>query len=200
MVQLPITLILRAIGIASDSQILELFGEDERIVATLAKDPIKTEEEALIEIYKRLRPGEMPSVEAAKSLLAAMFFDPRRYDLTKVFKYRRNSLGAKLIYHSYAPKLESYAKSLTVLPKLDGVNPKVELVNLKNELIMGNKSPISKTLHNEINKVTSKKGKVLLILNNKGYSQFVICRSCGEVINCDDCGTAMQYQMEKNIQ
>ena len=88
--KLPVTLILRAIGIASDSQILELFGEDERIVATLAKDPIKTEEEALIEIYKKLRPGEMPSIEAARSLFTALFFDPRRYDLTKVGRYKYN--------------------------------------------------------------------------------------------------------------
>ena len=88
--KLPITLFLRAIGIATDSQILELFGEDERIVATLAKDPIKTEDEALIEIYKRLRPGEMPSVEAAKALMAGLFFDARRYDLTKVGRYKYN--------------------------------------------------------------------------------------------------------------
>ncbi len=88
--KLPVTLFLRAIGIATDSQILELFGEDERIVATLEKDPIKTEDEALIEIYKRLRPGEMPSVEAAKALMAAMFFDPRRYDMTKVGRFKYN--------------------------------------------------------------------------------------------------------------
>ena len=88
--KLPVTLFLRAIGLGSDSQILELFGEDERIVATLAKDPIKTEDEALIEIYKRLRPGEMPSVDAAKSLIAGMFFDPRRYDLTKVGRFKYN--------------------------------------------------------------------------------------------------------------
>ena len=89
--KLPVTLFLRAIGIATDSQILELFGEDERIVATLAKDPIKTEEEALIEIYRRLRPGEMPSVDAARSLLSALFFDPRRYDLTKVGRFKYNT-------------------------------------------------------------------------------------------------------------
>ena len=89
--KLPITLFLRAIGIATDSQILELFGEDERIVATLEKDPIKTEDEALIEIYKRLRPGEMPSVEAAKNLLTGLFFDPRRYDLTKVGRFKYNT-------------------------------------------------------------------------------------------------------------
>ena len=78
-------------GIATDSQIIEFFGEDERILATIEKDPIKTEEEALIEIYKRLRPGEMPSVEAARNLLTALFFDPRRYDLTKVGRFKYNS-------------------------------------------------------------------------------------------------------------
>ena len=89
--KLPVTLFLRAMGIATDSQIIELFGEDERILATIEKDPIKTEEEALIEIYKRLRPGEMPSVEAARNLLTALFFDPRRYDLTKVGRFKYNS-------------------------------------------------------------------------------------------------------------
>ncbi len=88
--KLPITLLLRAIGVATDSQILELFGEDERIVETLEKDPIKTEDEALIEIYRRLRPGEMPSVEAARNLMNMLFFDPRRYDLTKVGRYKYN--------------------------------------------------------------------------------------------------------------
>jgi DNA-directed RNA polymerase subunit beta len=89
--KLPVTLMLRAIGIATDSQILELFGEDDRIVATLAKDPIKTEEEALIEIYKKLRPGEMPSIEAARNLFTSLFFDARRYDLTKVGRYKYNT-------------------------------------------------------------------------------------------------------------
>ena len=89
--KLPVTLFLRAMGIATDSQIIELFGEDERILATIEKDPIKTEEEALIEIYKRLRPGEMPSVEAARNLLTALFFDPRRYDLTKVGRFKYNT-------------------------------------------------------------------------------------------------------------
>ncbi len=89
--KLPVTLFLRAMGIATDNQIIEFFGEDERILATIEKDPIKTEEEALIEIYKRLRPGEMPSVEAARNLLTALFFDPRRYDLTKVGRFKYNS-------------------------------------------------------------------------------------------------------------
>lgn len=122
-----------------------------------------------------------------------------RYDLNEVFKYRKNSLKARLIYHSYAPTLKCYSDALTVLPKIADHNYNIEVVNLKNELVMGNKSPISKTLHEEINKTITKKGKVLLILNNKGYSQFVLCRSCGEVIKCSNCDTPMQYQLEKDM-
>lgn len=122
-----------------------------------------------------------------------------RYDLNKVFKYRSKSLNSRLIFHSYAPTLECYASTLTVLPKIDAFTPRVEVVNLKNELMMGNKSPISCKLHNEIENTITKKGKVLLILNNKGYSQFVLCRSCGDVIRCHDCDTPMQYQKEKEL-
>ena len=122
-----------------------------------------------------------------------------RYDLNQVFKYRRKSLNARLIFHSYAPTLECYATTLTVLPKIAVSMPHVEVVNLKNELLMGNKSPISCKMHNEIEKTINQKGKVLLILNNKGYSQFVLCRSCGTVIKCHECDTPMQYQKEKEM-
>ena len=88
--KVPVTLMLRAIGLSSDSDILNVFGEDERINATLAKDTIKSQDEALIEIYRRLRPGEMPSIEAATNLFSGLFYDPRRYDLTKVGRYKYN--------------------------------------------------------------------------------------------------------------
>jgi len=88
--KVPVTLMLRAIGLSSDSEILSVFGDDERINATLAKDTIKSQDEALIEIYRRLRPGEMPSIEAATNLFNGLFYDPRRYDLTKVGRYKYN--------------------------------------------------------------------------------------------------------------
>ncbi len=88
--KVPVTLMLRAIGLSSDSEILSVFGDDERIKATLAKDTIKSQDEALIEIYRRLRPGEMPSIEAATNLFNGLFYDPRRYDLTKVGRYKYN--------------------------------------------------------------------------------------------------------------
>ena len=88
--KIPITVLLRTLGLSTDSQIKELFGEEPLINASIAKDPIKNEEDAIIEIYKKLRPGELPTVEAARSLFNGMFFDNRRYDLAKVGRYKFN--------------------------------------------------------------------------------------------------------------
>ena len=88
--KLPITCLIRALGPRTDAEIIELFGEDERILATLEKDACKSYEEALLEIYRKLRPGEPPTVDSAKTLLEATFFDPRRYDLSMVGRYKFN--------------------------------------------------------------------------------------------------------------
>ncbi len=88
--KLPVTTLLRAIGLVTDQQILDLFGEEEKIIATIQKDTVKTADDALIEIYKKLRPGELPSVEAAKNLFSGLFFDNRRYDLARVGRYKFN--------------------------------------------------------------------------------------------------------------
>ena len=88
--KIPITSFIRAIGVKTDAEIKELFGEDPLIVATLDKDPAHTSDEALIEIYKKMRPGEPPTVESATSLMDAMFFDVRRYDISAVGRYKYN--------------------------------------------------------------------------------------------------------------
>ena len=88
--KIPVTTLLRAIGIVTDDQIRDLFGDETLLSTTIAKDTIKTQEEALIEIYKKLRPGELPTVEAARSLFNGLFFDNRRYDLAKVGRYKFN--------------------------------------------------------------------------------------------------------------
>ena len=88
--KIPVTCLLRAIGLITDEQMVELFGEEPKLMATIAKDPIKTQEEALIEIYKKLRPGELPTVDAARNLFNGLFFDDRRYDLAKVGRYKYN--------------------------------------------------------------------------------------------------------------
>ena len=88
--KLPITCLIRALGISTDAQIKELFGEDPMILATLEKDTCHTREESLLEIYRKLRPGEPPTVESSESYLDALFFDARRYDVSKVGRYKFN--------------------------------------------------------------------------------------------------------------
>lgn len=88
--KIPVTVLLRALGFSSDAEIMNLLGEDEYIQNTLEKDNTDSTEKALLEIYERLRPGEPPTVENAKSLLFSRFFDPKRYDLASVGRYKMN--------------------------------------------------------------------------------------------------------------
>ena len=88
--KIPVTTLLRAIGFEKDEQILALFGDEPLLKATLDRDPIKKPDEALIEIYRKLRPGELPTVDAARTLFDRLFFDPKRYDLAKVGRHKFN--------------------------------------------------------------------------------------------------------------
>ena len=88
--KLPVTCLIRALGPRTDPEILEMFGEDERVLATLEKDACKTYEDAMLEIYRKLRPGEPPTLDSAETLINATFFDHRRYDLSTVGRYKFN--------------------------------------------------------------------------------------------------------------
>ncbi len=88
--KLPATVLVRALGYGTREQILEVLGNGRHVLETLERDTCQSEEEALVEIYKRLRPGEPPTVESARTLLESLFFDPRRYDLASVGRYRLN--------------------------------------------------------------------------------------------------------------
>ncbi len=97
--KLPITVLIRALGYGTDLEITQLLGEDERIIATIQKDNAKTTDEGLLEIYKRLRPGEPPTVESARSLLNSLFFDSKRYDLARFGRFKFNkklSIAARI--------------------------------------------------------------------------------------------------------
>lgn len=94
--KLPISILIRALEYGSDLEIIDYFGEDERLKASIEKDNTKTKEEALLEIYKRLRPGEPPTVDSAMSLIGSLFFDAKRYDLSRVGRYKFNK---KLALH-----------------------------------------------------------------------------------------------------
>ena len=88
--KVPVTVLARALGVSSNAEIIEFFGEEPKILATLAKDTATNYEEGLLELYKKIRPGEPLAVESAESLIMSMFFDPRRYDLAKVGRYKFN--------------------------------------------------------------------------------------------------------------
>ncbi|MDP4119002.1 MAG: DNA-directed RNA polymerase subunit beta, partial [Bacillota bacterium] len=98
--KMPITVLLRSLGLATDDEIREKFGEDQKIFETLEKDPIKTREDALLEIYRKIRPDDPPTVDTAEALINSLFFDPRRYDFAKVGRYKINkkmSLAERII-------------------------------------------------------------------------------------------------------
>ncbi|MBV4441063.1 DNA-directed RNA polymerase subunit beta [Clostridium tyrobutyricum] len=109
--KLPITILARAMGYGTDAEVTEFFGEDERLKATIEKDNTKTKEEALLEIYKRLRPGEPPTVDSAQSLIDSLFFDAKRYDLSRVGRYKFNK------------KLAIYLRIVNQIAASDVVNP-----------------------------------------------------------------------------
>ncbi|MBR5137247.1 MAG: DNA-directed RNA polymerase subunit beta [Clostridia bacterium] len=130
--KLPLTTFIRSIGYGSDEQILNLFGQEDIILATIQKDEKKNEEEALLEVYKKLRPGELQSVESARTLLTNMLYDPRRYDLAHFGRFKFNK---KL---SLATRISGFEAASTI------VNPET------GEIIVEQGQVIAKELATEI--------------------------------------------------
>ena len=122
--KIPVTTFLRAMGLGTDAQIREFFGDDERIEASLAKDVAKSEEEGLLETYRKLRPGEPPTVESAQSHLNSLFFDDRRYDLSRFGRYKLNKKLA------IAQRIKGFVPMRDVIAPLTG-----ELLAAKGETI-----------------------------------------------------------------
>ena len=112
--KLPVTVLIRALGLSSDAQIREYFGEDERILATLEKDTTTNTEEGLLETYRKLRPGEPPTVDSAQTHLNNLFFDPRRYDLSRFGRYKMNKKLA------LARRIAGFAAARDVVAPLTG--------------------------------------------------------------------------------
>ncbi len=152
--KLPLTVLLRALGFGTDIEITQLLGEDERILATIQKDNAKTVDEGLLEVYKRLRPGEPPTVDSARSLLNSLFFDPKRYDLAKVGRFKFNkklSLATRISGHRVAENV---------------VNPETgEIIAAEGELIDKQKAETIQNLGiNQIN--LNIEGKPVKVIGN----------------------------------
>jgi len=148
--KLPVTVLLRAMGYASDEEILKLFEDSHYIRNTIEADPevTKTEEGALIELFKKQRPGEPPSVDAARALLHQLFFDPKRYDLTRVGRYKLNSrlrldidLETRTLTHD---DIIALVKELVTLPRLLGMpeQPEFEIRDYAAEAVSLPREPI----------------------------------------------------------
>jgi len=148
--KLPVTVLLRAMGYVSDEEILKLFDNSLYIRNTIDADPeaVQTEEGSLIELFKKQRPGEPPSIDAAKALLNQLFFDPKRYDLTRVGRYKLNSrlgldidLDTRVLTHD---DIIALVKELVSLPRLLGMpeNPEEEIKDYAAEAIVLPREPI----------------------------------------------------------
>ena len=112
--KLPVTVLIRALGLGDDAQIREFFGDDDRIEATIAKDPTKSVEEGLLETYRKLRPGEPPTIESAQTHINNLFFDPHRYDLSRFGRYKMNKKLA------LARRINGFVSARDVIAPLTG--------------------------------------------------------------------------------
>lgn len=157
--KVPITTLLRALKISSNAEIIDLLGETEELLLTIEKDTTTNEEEALLEIYKRLRPGEPPTLDSAKTLLNNLFFDPRRYDLAKVGRYKFNK------------KLSLYNRITDRKSAEDIINPDTgEILVEKNEIITRQKAiEIENTGINSV-KIILDDGRIIKVLSNNFVS------------------------------
>ncbi|MFA7636028.1 MAG: DNA-directed RNA polymerase subunit beta, partial [Bacillota bacterium] len=167
--KLPATVLLRAVGLSSDDEIVEVFGENEYIRNTLERDNTKNEEEALIEIYKRLRPGEPPAIESARSLFEFLFFDPKRYDLAGVGRYKLNKkleLADRLIGHRLAQPLHEGLGEVAN-PAMTVVDPETGEVSwpgLADESVDASVKPVFKAGE----KITARRAELVRELEQQG--------------------------------
>ena len=186
--KLPVTSLLRAIGLLTDDQMIDFFGEEDKLIATIAKDPIKTQEDALIEIYKKLRPGELPTVDAARNLFNGLFFDDRRYDLARVGRYKYNK------------KLNLASRIINMVAYEDVINPETgELFVAKDEVIT--KDVATEIQNSGINVVDVKyEDKKIRIIGNgtvdiKAYVSEEVLRN----VKAKQIKELVNYEVLKNI-
>lgn len=170
--KIPITVFIRALGMGSDAEILDYFGDDERIRATIEKDPCKNTEEAMIEVYRKLRPSEPPTVESAQAHIHNLFFDARRYDMSRVGRYK-------------------YNKKLGISARIANQQLVQPIANPRTGEVMAMAGDVvSRTLAEEIENAgvttafVNVEGKTVKVISNgmvdiSGYVNFDACKECG---------------------
>ncbi len=173
--KVPVTAFIRALGLGTDAEILEFFGDDDRMKATIEKDSTKTVEEGLLEVYRKLRPSEPPTVESAQTHLNNLFFDPKRYDMSRVGRYK-------------------YNKKLGISQRLTGQVLAEPVANPRTGEVMANRGDkITRELALEMEnagvstayiKLTEKNDKIVKIISNgmvdiKNYVDFDAEKECG---------------------
>lgn len=181
----PATALLRALGFGSDLEILQLLGDDERLSRTLEKDHTNNVDEGLLEIYKKLRPGEPPTVESAKSLIDSLFFDPKRYDLARVGRYKYNK------------KLGLMSRLVGCKVAEDIIDPETgEILAKKEEKINRDKAIAIEDAGIKSVNVFDEEGKIVKIVGNNfvNYKKYLN-------INIDDLGLSekVYYPVLKEI-
>jgi len=180
--KLPLTVLLRSIGYEQDAQILELLGESVALKNTLDKDPTKSRDEALVEIYKRLRPGEPPTVESAKSLFESLFFEPRRYDLATVGRYRLNKKFALR---------KRIVNTIATSDVLDPVTGKL-LVKAGDHIDRETAEKLSEARINVID-VTTQDGQVVRVVGNNRFDASTEVLAREKALTRDDIVAAVNY-------
>ncbi len=200
--KLPITILARAMGIGSDQEILDFFGEEERLKATIEKDNTKTKEEALLEVYKRLRPGEPPTVDSAVALIDSLFFDAKRYDLSRVGRYKfnkklalslriTNQIAATDIVHPetgevLVQKGEKIDREVAVKVQNSGINSVQILVDDKVINVIGNNFV-------DIHSV------VPFDISDLNIREYVHYPTLKEILNSSDDEATIKVEIKKNI-
>ncbi|HHW18415.1 MAG TPA: DNA-directed RNA polymerase subunit beta [Firmicutes bacterium] len=180
--KLPLTVLLKAIGYETDAQILEVMGESAVLRNTLDKDPTKSRDEALVEIYKRLRPGEPPTVESARNLFESLFFEPRRYDLATVGRYRLNK------------KLSLRRRVVNTIAAFDVVDPQTGRLLLKAGTYIDREKAemLARAGINTID-VTTMDGQVVHVVGNGRHDMSEEALAREKTLTRDDIVAAVNY-------
>ncbi|MEA4973508.1 MAG: DNA-directed RNA polymerase subunit beta [Candidatus Metalachnospira sp.] len=204
--KVPVTVLIRALGLSSDAEIIELFGEEPKLLATLEKDVSKSYEEGLVELYKKLRPGEPPTVESSESLLRGMFFDPKRYDLAKVGRYKFNKKLALKNCASGAVLAESVVDPMTgeIVAEADtllnaGILEEIQDTGVASITVKNDEGRLIKILTNRVVSIEPYISEYGLTAKDLGIKEKVYYPKLCEILNSCDNAEEIKAMVKERI-